>query len=136
EVALALPGIEGEPMAVTFRVEGERSPWVVWQAPRVLGRSCVSDRRLASRERALGRLRAGLAGKSVVFVILDAARAKQLGAYGYPRATTPELDRIASEGVLFERAVTPAVYTVGAMSSIWTSQQPDEHHGEASFEAR
>jgi arylsulfatase A-like enzyme len=136
EVALALPGIEGEPMAVTLRVEGERSPWVVWQAPRILGRSGITDRQLASRERALGRLRAGLAGKSVVFVILDAARAKQLGCYGYPRATTPELDRIASEGVLFEHAVTPAVYTVGAMSSIWTSQQPDEHHGEASFEAR
>jgi arylsulfatase A-like enzyme len=136
EVALALPGVEGEPMAVTFRVEGERSPWVVWRAPRVLGRSGVSERRAASRERALGRLRAGLAGKSVVFVILDAARARQLGCYGYPRATTPELDRLASEGVLFENAVTPAVYTVGAMSSIWTSQQPDEHHGEASFEAR
>jgi arylsulfatase A-like enzyme len=46
------------------------------------------------------------------------------------------MDRIAREGVVFERAYTPAVYTLGAMSSVWTSQYPDRHHGEVSFSAR
>ena len=50
--------------------------------------------------------------------------------------TTPEIDRIASEGVVFERVYTPAVYTLGAMSSVWTSQYPDRHHSEVSFSAR
>jgi arylsulfatase A-like enzyme len=63
----------------------------------------------------------------VVLVILDAAGAKHFGCYGYARATTPEIDRIAAEGVLFERAYTPAAYTLAAMSSLWTSQYPDEH---------
>jgi arylsulfatase A-like enzyme len=129
EVALPLPGVLGEAMAVTFEVAGQQSPWVTWQAPRVLGRPGPAPARVAPQQRAR------LAGKSVVFVILDAARARQLGCYGYPRATTPEIDRLAREGVVFENVVTPAVYTVGAMSSIWTSQQPDEHHGESSFEA-
>jgi arylsulfatase A-like enzyme len=81
-------------------------------------------------------LRRSLAGSNVVLVILDAARAAQIGAYGYDRPTTPEIDRIAAEGIVFERAFTPAVYTLGAMSSVWTSQQPDRHHSEVSFSAR
>ena len=40
------------------------------------------------------------------------------------------------EGVVFERVYTPAVYTLGAMSSVWTSQYPDRHHSEVSFSAR
>ena len=37
---------------------------------------------------------------------------------------------------MFERVYTPAVYTLGAMSSVWTSQYPDRHHSEVSFSAR
>lgn len=136
EVALLLPGVEGETMGLTFRVEAGRHAWVAWRAPRILGRTGAPPAQAQNVERGTSGLRLSLAGKSVVFVILDAARAQQLGCYGYPRATSPQLDRIAREGVLFEQAFTPAVYTVGAMSSIWTSQQPDEHHGESSFEAR
>jgi arylsulfatase A-like enzyme len=43
------------------------------------------------------------------------------------------IDGIAAEGIVFERAYTPAVYTLGAMSSVWTSQYPDRHHGDVSF---
>ncbi len=37
---------------------------------------------------------------------------------------------------MFERVYTPAVYTLAAMSSVWTSQYPDRHHSEVSFSAR
>ena len=37
---------------------------------------------------------------------------------------------------MFERAFTPAVYTLGAMSSLWTSQYPDRHHAEVSYADR
>ena len=53
-------------------------------------------------------LRKALAGANVLLVILDAGRAQSFGAYGYARPTTPEIDRIASEGVVFERVYTPA----------------------------
>lgn len=135
EVALRLPGVRGEAMALRFEVLGapdERAAWVAWRAPRVLG--LPADGEPAATQ--LSALRRALDGKSVVFVILDAARAEQLGCYGYNRATSPEIDRIARESVVFEHAYTPAVYTVGAMASVWTSQQPDQHHGETSFEAR
>jgi arylsulfatase A-like enzyme len=73
---------------------------------------------------------------NVLFVIFDAARAREVGAYGYPRPTTPEIDRMAREGVQFQRAFTPAVHTLGAMSSVWTSQHPDRNHSEVSFSSR
>jgi choline-sulfatase len=73
---------------------------------------------------------------NVVYVVLDAARAQDFGCYGYDRRTTPQIDRIAAEGVVFERAFTPAVYTLGAMSSVWTSQYPDRHHAEVSYADR
>jgi arylsulfatase A-like enzyme len=81
-------------------------------------------------------LREALAGSNVLLIVLDAARARELGCYGYGRPTTPEIDRLAREGVVFERAFTPAVYTLAAMSSVWTSEYPDRHHGAVSFSSR
>jgi arylsulfatase A-like enzyme len=143
EVRLALPGSAGDLVRLGLHVggaPGARFAWGTWNAPRVLGREAGGPLHggalPASEESRADALRRGLAGANVLFVILDAARARQVGAYGYPRATTPELNRIAKEGIVFENAFTPAVYTLGAMSSVWTSQHPDRHHSEVSFSAR
>ena len=140
EVSVPLPGRAGELARVGLlvgSVGGGRFAWGSWRGPRILGRGGVDPlqpRALPPAQDARADdLRRGLKGANVVLVILDAARARELGAYGYGRATTPEIDRIAAEGVLFENAYTPAVYTLGAMASVWTSQQPDRHHGDVSF---
>jgi arylsulfatase A-like enzyme len=64
---------------------------------------------------------------SVVLITLDTTRADHLGAYGDRRARTPNIDRLASEGVLFERAVTPAPTTLPAHASILTGLYPFAH---------
>lgn len=112
-----------------------RAPWGTWIAARVLGTASGTGS-TAARKPELERLRASLAGASVLLIVLDAARASSFGAYGYDRGTTPNIDRIATEGVVFERAFTPAVYTLAAMSSLWTSQHPDRHHAAVSFSAQ
>ena len=139
---VSLPGEPGEIVRVALAVGVAGSPRFAWGrfvAPRVLGRSGadpLEPRPLSAADDARAdSLRRGLARANVVLVILDAARAAEVGAYGYPRRTTPEIDRIAAEGIVFERAYTPAVYTLGAMSSVWTSQYPDRHHSEVSFSA-
>jgi arylsulfatase A-like enzyme len=143
ETIVRIPGQPGEIVRLALHVgaaPGDRFAWGTWQAPRVFGRGgALADpgipstpgdtTRGASLSKALGR-------SNVLFVILDAGRAREFGCYGYGRGTTPEIDRIASEGVVFENAFTPAVYTLGAMSSVWTSQYPDRHHSEVSFSAR
>jgi arylsulfatase A-like enzyme len=135
EIKVALPGKAGDVVRLALYTGGDRYAWSVWKAPRVLGDAAApAQRAYTPADAAKGAAVAQQAARfNVILLVLDAARAQQFGCYGYGRATTPEIDRIASEGVVFERAFTPAVYTLGAMSSLWTSQYPDRHHATVSY---
>jgi arylsulfatase A-like enzyme len=65
---------------------------------------------------------------NVVLISIDSLRADHLGSYGYPRATSPSIDRLASEGVLFEVAVSSTSWTLPAHASLFTGL-PDSIHG-------
>jgi arylsulfatase A-like enzyme len=137
EVRAALPGRAGEIVRLALRVEGppsRRFAWAVWHAPRVVGR-VPEPSRPAEIDRRVEELRTSLAGASVLLIVLDAAGARHFHCYGYPRETTPEIDRLAEEGVLFERAFTPAVFTLAAMSSVWTGLPPDQNHRGVVYDA-
>lgn len=130
EVVLGLPGGAGSLARLSLRVDDRGE--AVWQAPRVMGRG-VGDGLAAPpfsepERRRAERLRSELSHLNVLLVILDAASARHFRCYGYNRATTPEIDRLAAEGVLFEQAYTPAVYTLSAMASLWTSLHHEQHH--------
>lgn len=58
----------------------------------------------------------------VIFVSLDTLRATRLSCYGYGKPTSPHLDRIASEGVLFERAYAADIPTEVAHTDIFTGK--------------
>lgn len=64
---------------------------------------------------------------NVLLITLDTTRADRLGCYGYPGGLTPNIDRIAEEGVLFEQAWTTVPLTLPAHSSIMTGLYPPEH---------
>ena len=64
---------------------------------------------------------------SVILVSIDTLRADRLGAYGYERPTTPALDQLAAGGVLFERAVAPAPWTMPSHASLLTGLLPARH---------
>jgi arylsulfatase A-like enzyme len=68
------------------------------------------------------------AGFHLVLITLDTTRADRLGAYGYEKAETPNLDRLAREGLRFEDAVSSAPITLVAHASMLTGLDPD-HHG-------
>lgn len=63
----------------------------------------------------------------VVLVVVDALRADRLGAAGYAKAITPNLDRLAGEGVLFTRAYAHATWTKPSIATLFTSVYPSEH---------
>src|SRR5207247_9996393 len=44
---------------------------------------------------------------NILVIVLDTLRADHLSSYGYSRTTSPEIDRIAKHGVLFEHAIAP-----------------------------
>jgi len=61
---------------------------------------------------------------SVLLIVIDALRADHLGCYGYHRNTSPFIDSIAAQGVVFERAMSASSFTCESVSSIFTGVLP------------
>jgi arylsulfatase A-like enzyme len=90
----------------------------------LLGMACSCSR----RESLPLNLEPGSAsGYDVVLVTIDTLRADRLGSYGHHRARTPTLDRLASEGLRFETAISPVPLTLPAHASIMTGLDPASH---------
>ena len=59
---------------------------------------------------------------NVIIVLVDTLRADHMSLYGYKRETTPFIDRLASESVVFERARAQAGCTFPSVNSMLTSR--------------
>ena len=64
---------------------------------------------------------------NIIFITLDTVRADHLSAYGYARPTTPNLDRFAGTGALFENAIAPSSWTLASHASMFTGLLPQQH---------
>ena len=60
---------------------------------------------------------------NVVFYVFDGGAADYMSVYGYNRRTTPTLERLAQEGVVFERAYSNSSWTLPSTASFMTSLQ-------------
>jgi arylsulfatase A-like enzyme len=63
----------------------------------------------------------------VVLVTIDTLRADHLGCYGYSRPTSPFLDRLARQGVLFEHVYASSSMTAPSHASLFTGLYPPQH---------
>ncbi|MGB0646068.1 MAG: sulfatase-like hydrolase/transferase [Bradymonadia bacterium] len=70
---------------------------------------------------------------NVVFVLIDTVRASHLSLYGYHRATSPNLDRWATQATVFERAYAQAPNTPRSIPSILTGRYPSRIHWQNVF---
>lgn len=64
---------------------------------------------------------------SILLYVVDTLRADFVGAYGNELVETPTMDRLAAEGLLFERAFAPASWTRPSMATLLTGVDPAEH---------
>jgi len=65
---------------------------------------------------------------NIVIFLIDTLRADHLGVYGYDRRpTSPRIDELAREAVVFEQAYAPAPWTLPSVVSMMTSTFPCEH---------
>lgn len=64
---------------------------------------------------------------NVLLIVVDALRPDRLGCYGYARNTSPNLDALAAEGVLFTDAMSHGPATVMATPALLTGRRPGEH---------
>ena len=63
---------------------------------------------------------------NIVFIVTDEQRADSLGCYASQWASTPNIDEIASSGVVFDEAITPAPVCVPARTSMLSGRYPSE----------
>lgn len=61
---------------------------------------------------------------NIVVITLDTTRADHLGAYGYERARTPEIDALAASGIRYDSAWTVSNNTLPAHVSVLSGLQP------------
>jgi len=66
-------------------------------------------------------------GPNLVICVIDAARADHAGCYGYPRDTTPNIDRLAREGLVFRNHHCQYPATRMSTACLFTSQFVDTH---------
>ena len=66
---------------------------------------------------------------NVIVIMSDQMKATASHLYGSSFCETPQLERLAKQGVLYKHTVTPHPLCVPARISFWTSQYPHTHGG-------
>jgi arylsulfatase A-like enzyme len=66
---------------------------------------------------------------NIVLIVIDSLRADHLSCYGYPRETSPFIDRLAGESARFVTAISQADYTHPSHGALFTGLYPFEWGG-------
>lgn len=61
---------------------------------------------------------------NLIVITIDALRADHLGCYGYSRNTSPFIDSLADEGIIFENAFSNSSYTRESVAVLFTGRLP------------
>jgi arylsulfatase A-like enzyme len=111
--SIDVSSLAGRIVTLTLATDAERSGTVaLWGAPTVRGTHTSSSTSGASSGR-----------PNVVFYVIDGGGADFMSVYGYHRRTTPTLERLASEGAVFEHAYSNASWTRPSTASFMTGLQ-------------
>ncbi len=65
-----------------------------------------------------------------IVIVIDSARARNFSCYGYDKETTPTIDAIAQEGVLFRRTYAESTWSLPQAHTLLTGLAPREHEAE------
>ena len=104
----------GETVRIDLRAKSQGAGRLAWGSPRIL----VPERQHRALEPA----------KNVVVLVIDTLRADKLRAFNpETRVKTPAIDKLASEGAVFELAQSPENWTKPAVASILTGLHPQTH---------
>jgi arylsulfatase A-like enzyme len=107
ELSLDLASLGGREISLALSLESEHGGALgFWGAPVVRSREASSSPR------------------GVVLFLLDTVRRDRLTPYGFERETSPNLARLAAEGVLFEDAIAQGAWTKVSVPSFLTSTYP------------
>jgi arylsulfatase A-like enzyme len=69
-----------------------------------------------------------------LLITLDTTRVDSLGIYGNPSGHTPNIDRLARRGVVFDNAVAPIGTTFPSHASMFTGRYPRHHYVRSNYD--
>jgi arylsulfatase A-like enzyme len=64
---------------------------------------------------------------NIVIIAIDSLRADHLGCYGYPKATSPAIDALAAESIVFDSAFASGIPTMPSFTTLYTGLHPYRH---------
>ncbi len=103
--SIDLSHLAGKVVTLALEVESDSEGTVaIWVAPTVSGKVTASK-------------------PNIIFYVIDGAGADLMSVYGYNRRTTPNIERIAAEGAVFEYAHSNSAWTKPSTASFMTSLQ-------------
>ena len=68
---------------------------------------------------------------NILLVVMDSVPAIRLSCYGYDRKTTPEIDRLTENSVVYENVIANSSWTVPTHGTLFTGRYPSEHGANA-----
>jgi len=88
----------------------------------------IQGNRRLQENRAIAALPSAAANApNVLVIVVDTLRADHLSSYGYSRPTSPNIDHVATQGILFENAISSSSWTFPSHASLLTGRYPFEH---------
>jgi arylsulfatase A-like enzyme len=90
--------------------------------PLVLASALAALLTIVACSRDRGRTRPNL-----LVVVIDTCRVDRMSLYGYEQPTTPNLEKLAAQAVVFTQAVSHVPQTLPSVSTLLTSTPPREH---------
>lgn len=108
ESVVDLTDFAGKTVEAVLTMDGPGGSVGLWAAPRLVTDGNVEP-------------------PNVVMIALDTLRADELAPWGGDPAVAPNLNALANRGAVFERAISPAPYTLPSFASLFTGTQPWEH---------
>lgn len=97
----------GEDARISFRTEGDVGLQCFWANPVLFP--------------------PGRSGLNVIMISIDTLRADHLGCYGYERDTSPNIDALAADGVLFANTYASSPWTLPSHVALFTGQHGVHH---------
>ena len=65
---------------------------------------------------------------NIIFIVLDTHRVDRLGCYGYRQDISPNLDHFARQATIFQKAISPAQWTIPSHASMFCGEYPSTHN--------
>lgn len=134
-IALTVAAVAGLVPAARFLSRLDNFRWVVTENAPLSGQAVqwaalIAPPKPLSNQESIGApdgpvdqvVELGLQGRDLLLITVDALRADHVGAYGYTRPTTPNLDLLAAEGARFDHAYCATPHTSYSVTSLLTGK--------------